>query len=812
MQLGPHHEIVNLRRAPGELTFEARIGERSQSVWMRSDTPVTPNPEAALAACLMPAMREGGSLEIADALSPRVLRGQREFQAVQAAWSLDWTFGEEPLREVDVRAPTAEPQPSAGTGRVAALFSGGVDSWATVLGNPEVTDLIFVRGFDLVPGASHQERLGDEVEARLREAAAALGLPLHVVDTNLRKLSDAFLAWECYFGCAAVAVTHFLAPLFDRVLIAGDSDYQVQEKFGASHLVEQLWSSEQLEIVEDGGRFSRIERLRRIADHPIVQQTLRVCWENPDGAYNCGRCNKCLLTMTGLEVLGKRQAVATFPPQLDLEAMAAVELGQPVHITLWQDVLDAARAAARSDLEHALEPVLARGKLALGLPADYRRRRRPAPAATVRLAVVIPAWQQAQYLAGAVKSALDQEAEYGVGIVVVNDGCPEPETDRIAQTMRDATPDRIAYLKQPNGGVSAARNAGIDLALRRWPQVEAVFPLDADNMLSPQTLTQLRARLAADPEAAWASPAPEFFGAELGSWQVPGPYLPYRQLFTNQSDTGSLIQRPLFDAGFRYDETIREGFEDWEFFLRASLAGHRGLLAGRCGFRYRRRPESMLSDAQRKQEALEAQIRGLHADAYEVGAQTCREHAEAPRFAVVLCDRAEVRLTAACDLEPRVLSVADYARAIAGGYTKDPIPAITVFTNSAIVDGLGVGELAEALFRLQIELRRTPFVELRSTRDAEGEPAAVAVRANALSRIRLGIPAPEIIVEFGALDGVPRDPRPAARERAVRAVGLAAEEAGTLPQLSHTAFFEHRHIDLMQTTYPLSSGQPIEGQ
>ena len=431
--------------------------------------------------------------------------------------------------------------------------------------------------------------------------------------------------------------------------------------------------------------------------------------------------------------------------------------------------------------------------------------------ATVRLAVVIPAWRQAAYLGGAVRSALEQEVECGVGVVVVNDGCPDPETDRIGQTLRDAHPDRIAYLRQPNGGVSAARNTGIELALRRWPLVEAVFPLDADNMLSPQTLSLLRARLEGEPGVAWASPAPEFFGAELGIWQVPGAYLAYRQLFTNQCDTGSLIRRTLFDAGFGYDETIREGFEDWEFFLRASLAGHRGLLAGRCGFRYRRRPESMLSDAQQKAKALEAQIRDLHADAYEPGAQARREHAEAPRFALVLCDRAEVRLMAACDLEPRVLSVAEYARAIAGGYGKDPIPAVTVFTDSATVDGLAAAELAEALFRLQTELRHTPFVELRSTRaGAEEEPAAVAVRANALARIGPGIPAPEIVVEFGALDGAARDPRPAARARAVKAVGLAAEEAGTLPPLSHTAFFEHRHIDLMQTTYPWSSGQAVE--
>jgi hypothetical protein len=43
-----------------------------------------------------------------------------------------------------------------------------------VLENPDLTDLIFVRGFDLAhsgPGAA----LADEVEGRLREAAEDLG-------------------------------------------------------------------------------------------------------------------------------------------------------------------------------------------------------------------------------------------------------------------------------------------------------------------------------------------------------------------------------------------------------------------------------------------------------------------------------------------------------------------------------------------------------------------------------------------------------------------------------------------------------------
>jgi polysaccharide pyruvyl transferase WcaK-like protein len=385
MALKTEHQIADLRRSPGELSFQARIGGETRTVWFRTDSAITPPADAALAACLMPAMRDGGTLTMTEPVSPRVMRNQREFQAIQAAWSRDWEFGDPPLEQVEVRAPVREVEPEP-TGRVAAFFSGGVDSWSTIIDNPDITDLIFVRGIDILPRAEHQAGLADRVESRLRQAAAQLDLEFHVVDTNLRELSDPLVRWEAYYGCAVVAVALFLEPLFDRVMIAGDSDYEVQVKLGANWLVDQLWSSESLEIVDDGGNFSRVERTRRVAAHPVAQETLRVCWENPGGAYNCGHCRKCLMTMITLEALGVREAVSTFPRQLDLSAIAAIEITQPVTLTLWEDVLDAARDARRPDLERPLEALVSDAKRGLGLAPEYRRRRLGGPPRSLSVA------------------------------------------------------------------------------------------------------------------------------------------------------------------------------------------------------------------------------------------------------------------------------------------------------------------------------------------------------------------------------------------------------------------------------------------
>lgn len=386
MATGRPHEIANLHIGPGELSFDARIGEHEKRVWFRSQTAVEPYAEAALVTCLLPAMGSGGgALRMDEPISPRVLRTQREYQAIQRAWSLSWPFGDPPLEEVEVAAPVRPVEVRQPVGRVAAFFSGGVDSWSTVLENPDLTDLIFVRGVDILPRLAHQDGLADRVEARLREAAGELGLPLHTVETNLRELSEAAGAehplarWETYYGCAVTAVALFLGRAFDRVLIAGDSDYEVMDTRGAAWMVDQLWSNENLEIVDDGGRLSRVERTVRIATHPVVRKSLRVCWENPDGAYNCGRCRKCLLTMATLETADALGQVETFPDEVDLDGVAEAVLPVTVLLTLWEDLLDAARAAGKPDLERAVARAVAESRRTIGLPPGYRRRNLPGP-------------------------------------------------------------------------------------------------------------------------------------------------------------------------------------------------------------------------------------------------------------------------------------------------------------------------------------------------------------------------------------------------------------------------------------------------
>ena len=121
----------------------------------------------------------------------------------------------------------------------------------------------------------------------------------------------------------------------------------------------------------------------------------------------------------------------------------------------------------------------------------------------MEVAVVIPVFKQPQYLVESVDSVMSQ---HGVTAhaVIVNDGCPFESTHEIGLALAQAFRGRTYYVRRPNGGLSAARNTGIDLALAMRPDLDAVFPLDADNRLSPDTLARLASILDRRPDVAWA--------------------------------------------------------------------------------------------------------------------------------------------------------------------------------------------------------------------------------------------------------------------------------------------------------------------
>ncbi len=256
-----------------------------------------------------------------------------------------------------------------------------------------------------------------------------------------------------------------------------------------------------------------------------------------------------------------------------------------------------------------------------------------------KLAVVLPAHRHPALLPEAIESVLAQQADFPIHLIMVNDGCPFTETDRVCRSYACAYPDRVTYLRQPNRGLPAARNAGLQFVLDHLPAAEAIYLLDADNRLRPQALARAMAELQAHPEAGWIYPDFDMFGTPFHG-DPGGPYSRLLHAAQNICEAGSLLRREVIKA-VQFDPDFRRGWEDWAFFLAAAQAGFRGRHLEDFGFEYRKRPESLLAQAGRDEAGLRTQLRDAHSWLMNPRALASLEHAEAPRFAILFEDTEE---------------------------------------------------------------------------------------------------------------------------------------------------------------------------
>ena len=164
------------------------------------------------------------------------------------------------------------------------------------------------------------------------------------------------------------------------------------------------------------------------------------------------------------------------------------------------------------------------------------------------LAVVIPVYKHSVLLGEAVTSALDQETDFELLVVIVNDGCPMAETHQACLDFVAAAPDRVRYIRRQNGGLSAARNTGIEYVLGAWETVQAIYFLDADNRLLPGALQHAHQALMQDPKIGWIYPDIDTFGQECAS-DYSGNYSVLRHLDENTCEAGSLVRREVFAKG-----------------------------------------------------------------------------------------------------------------------------------------------------------------------------------------------------------------------------------------------------------------------
>jgi glycosyltransferase involved in cell wall biosynthesis len=204
--------------------------------------------------------------------------------------------------------------------------------------------------------------------------------------------------------------------------------------------------------------------------------------------------------------------------------------------------------------------------------------------------VVIPCFNDAHYLRSAIDSALGQGSLIRQ-LIVVDDG------------STDATPDicasygsALSYIRQPNAGLSAARNRGILHA-----DGEFIHFLDADDALAPGGLARLTTLAVTMPEAAVFSGGWQEIGLTEVQPQVCTPSLgpdPFHALFDPLlvgPPCRYMVRRAaVLDCGL-FDPRLHS-CEDWDLWLRLALLGYGFETTPDVVAVYRNRPGSMSKD------------------------------------------------------------------------------------------------------------------------------------------------------------------------------------------------------------------------
>ena len=222
------------------------------------------------------------------------------------------------------------------------------------------------------------------------------------------------------------------------------------------------------------------------------------------------------------------------------------------------------------------------------------------------VSIVIPCYNPGKWLLDAVASARAQTYAR-IEIVLVDDGTTQAGG---LDYIRSAAAQADRFLEQTNRGLPAARNAGMRAANGRF-----LVPLDADDILEPRYVADCVAAMSAT-EPAFVYTDCRVFGVRHYVDALP-EYNLYHLLDRNSLTYAALIRREDWERVGGYDESMRLGYEDWEFWLRLGAANRFGRRLAQPLFRYRRQGWSLYDMALAHHAEIVAYIEGRHPELYD---------------------------------------------------------------------------------------------------------------------------------------------------------------------------------------------------
>ena len=174
------------------------------------------------------------------------------------------------------------------------------------------------------------------------------------------------------------------------------------------------------------------------------------------------------------------------------------------------------------------------------------------------VSIIVPCYNQAQYLTETLQSVLEQTYT-NWECIIINDGSPD-NTEEIALelTKKDS---RFKYISKKNEGVSAARNYGIKFSSGKY-----ILPLDSDDLIDKTYLEKAVPVLENNSDIGIVYCNASYFGNKSGRWAIPS-YSLKRSLLFNTIFCTALFRKSDFNITNGYNTNMVDGYEDWDFWL-----------------------------------------------------------------------------------------------------------------------------------------------------------------------------------------------------------------------------------------------------
>lgn len=227
--------------------------------------------------------------------------------------------------------------------------------------------------------------------------------------------------------------------------------------------------------------------------------------------------------------------------------------------------------------------------------------------ARCKLSIVIPCFNHGEFLADAVES-VRQMRRNDVELIVVDDGSTD---DFTRKEMDRFSAEGVFVIRQQNGGLAAARNAGI-----RAASADYILPLDADNRIRSDYVSEGIRILDANPQVGVVYGDANYFGVRTGRRHVRS-FDKMRLLRWNYIDACAVYRRTVWEQNRGYDGTMPvQGFEDWDFWLSTVENNWQFAYVPQVLFDYRVAKESMITRASGREAEVMQFVVAKHAKMY----------------------------------------------------------------------------------------------------------------------------------------------------------------------------------------------------